>query len=86
MDSDGGRNPDYKPYNGYVFSSHAFYNINFVINKLLDKGGKFILTFPIGYCNKEIDYSLQRKEEKYFGAEMMKIYYIENICVMVITK
>jgi len=79
MDSDGGHNPDYIPMKNEKFSSYAFTHINKVLNDLLVDGGKFILTFPIGQDNCEIDNSLYKKEHTKFQAKNMKIYFIKKI-------
>lgn len=79
MDSDGGRNPDYVPIESELFSSHAFENINKVINDLLLDGRKFIITFPLGYCNCEIDKSLYNKEYTRFSAKNVNLYFLKQI-------
>lgn len=79
MDSDGGRNPDFVPVESELFSSHALENINRVINDLLLDGGKFILTFPLGYCNCEIDKSLYNKEYTRFNAKNVNLYFFKQI-------
>jgi len=79
MDSDGGRNPDFVPIESELFSSYAFKNINRVINDLLLDGGKFILTFPLGYCNCEIDKSLYNKEYTRFNAKNVNLYFFKQI-------
>ena len=79
MDSDGGRNSDFKPLKNKDFSSHAFTNIKIVIDKLLIDKGKFILTFPIGQDNCEIDKSLYNKEYLKFNVKEIKIYFIKRI-------
>lgn len=53
MDTDGNRNSDYiKDFGG--FKSNAFNYIDKVYKNLLITGGKFVLTFPLSYCNDEI--------------------------------
>src|SRR5438874_1202932 len=47
MDSDGGRNPEYKGKPAGKFTSVAFENINRVLENILDKGGHFLLTIPL---------------------------------------
>jgi len=49
MASNGGCNTDFNPIKNEIFSSHAFANINHVINDFLLEGGKFILTFVLEY-------------------------------------
>jgi len=78
MDSDGGRNLHYKSIKSDFFSSNAFENINRVINNLLLKNGKFIITFPLGYCNCEIDKSLYKKEYTKFNAKDVNIYFFKK--------
>ncbi|MBA7543434.1 hypothetical protein ES705_35765 [subsurface metagenome] len=78
MDSDGGRNQDFTPIKSELFSSVAFENINRVINNLLLKNGKFITTFPLGYCNCEIDKSLYKKEYTKFNAKDVNIYFFKK--------
>jgi len=79
MDSDGGCNPDFVPIESELFSSYAFENINRVINDLLLDGGKFILTFPLEYCNCEIDKSLYNKEYTRFNAKNVNLYFFKQI-------
>lgn len=53
MDTDGNRNTDYINDFG-IFKSNAFNYIDIVYKNLLITGGKFVLTFPLSYCNDEI--------------------------------
>ena len=75
MDSDGGRNKEYKKNNDSKFSSIAFKNMDYVINNLLENGGHFIVSFPLGYCRGEIDYSFLKEEYNKFNIDKI------NICV-----
>jgi len=79
MDSDGGHNPDYIPIENEKFSSYAFTHINKSVNDLLVDSGKFILTFPIGLDNCEIDNGIYNKEYTKFQARSIKIYFIKKI-------
>lgn len=63
MDSDGGRNPEYNL--GIIkepYSSVAATNIHHVVSNLLVENGKFIITFPLGYLNSELDKSILNGE------------------------
>jgi hypothetical protein len=63
MDSDGGRNPESNL--GIInepYSSVAATNIHHVVSNLLTQNGKFIITFPLGYLNSEIDKSILNGE------------------------
>ncbi len=79
MDSDINRNPDYVPKGEGIFSTYAFEYMNMVIKNLLDKKGKFIITFPIGYGNCEIDGSLYNLEYSNFKVEEINIYLFKRI-------
>jgi len=79
MDSDGGRNPDYLPIDEDKFTSHAFKNMDHVINNLLKENGKFIITFPIDQDNCEIDRSLYNEEYNKFNAKQIDIYFFKQI-------
>lgn len=80
MDSDGGKNPDYAPKEkNSIFSSYAFEYMNSVINNLLLKGGKLIITFPLGYENCEIDKSVYKKEYVKFNAKNVDTYLFKRI-------
>jgi len=78
MDSDGGRNPDFANIENVFFSSIAFENMSRVIDCLLIEDGKFIITFPLGYCNYEIDKSLYNKEYIKFNAKNVNIYFFKK--------
>ena len=73
MDSDFDRNPNYIKNDHEIFSSYAFEYMNYVIENILKKGGKFIITFPNGYGNCEIDNSFYKKEYLHF-----KVANVEN--------
>jgi len=79
MDSDGGKNPEYYPITNSRYSSHAFKNMDYVINNLLKEGGKFIVTFPIGLDNREIDNSLFKNEQKQFNVKDLNIYVFKQV-------
>jgi hypothetical protein len=79
MDSDGGGNPDYSPIVSDAFSSYAFAYMNRVINDLLSKGGVFVLTFPIGQDNCEIDQSLFNKEYESFKTSKVKFFFLKQL-------
>lgn len=82
MDSDGGKNPDYvkpKELLENRYSSYAFRNMSRVIDNLLAKKGLFIVTFPIGQDNCEIDQSLFNKEFKHFRVPDIKFYFMKQI-------
>jgi hypothetical protein len=79
MDSDGGRNPVFTPKSKGIFTSYAFENLNHVINNLLIEKGKFIVTFPLGYCNCEIDRSLYSQEYEAFKTNDLKIYVMKRV-------
>jgi hypothetical protein len=79
MDSDCGNNPDFVPIESEFFSSHAFENMNRVIDDLLLEGGKFIATFPLGYCNREIDKSLYKREYEKFNAKSVNLFFLRQV-------
>jgi hypothetical protein len=79
MDSDGGRNPGYKKNTSDRFSSIAFENIDRVINQLLLEKGKFVVTFPLEYCNAEIDKSLHLKEYQLFNTSNINLWFLRKI-------
>ena len=62
MDRDGGRNPDYRPPAGGVFSSVAFENLELVLTRHLRPGGSMWITFPLFQGHREIDASLRAGE------------------------
>ncbi|MBN2602959.1 MAG: hypothetical protein JXA91_02365 [Candidatus Thermoplasmatota archaeon] len=79
MDSDGGNNPDYKPIKDEKFTSYAFKNMDHVINNLLKEDGEFIITFPIGQDNCEIDNSLYGEEYYKFNSKKVCVYFFKKI-------
>lgn len=79
MDSDCGNNPDFVPIESEQFSSHAFENLHTVIDDLLLDGGTFVVTFPLGQGNREIDNSLYNKEYAKFNAKKVSLYFLKQL-------
>lgn len=75
MDSDFNRNLKYNPYQADQFNSIAFSNINYVLKEMLVDNGCLVITFPIGYGNKEIDVSIAMHDEEKFEATCSINYY-----------
>lgn len=78
MDSDGNRNTDFFEDYG-IFKSNAFNYIDKVCNKLLTKGGKFVLTFPLSYCNNEIGESFLKGDIEKISLQYYSYYIFKKI-------
>jgi hypothetical protein len=74
MDSDGGRNTGYKREEVSPFTSVALQNVKIVTDNLLKDNGKFVLTFPLEYCNAEIDKSYHNKEFNSLGVKNVETW------------
>ncbi len=79
MDSDGGNNPDYVPPQHERFTSNAFAYMNRVVNALLADGGTFVITFPLGQDNCEIDSGVFNQEYQSFDAQSVKLVVMSQI-------
>lgn len=75
MDSDGGRNPDFVVDVDSEYLSNAFINAKHVVDELLVCGGRFLMTVPIGYENREIDSSIFGGDIDKLGCECLVIGY-----------
>jgi len=77
MDSDRGRNPDYEPDSSNLISVAAD-NISYVLDFLLKKGGKFVITAPLGYSEEWDETFYSTTLDGYSSSSRCKRYVFEK--------